>query len=98
MKHTIDPTHFQLLSTSDSEQKATAAGRLLTEQDVAIYALCRPERLLELSWKFLVFDGGIKKIARYQQYFVIQSSLQRVKQVDNTGSRKGGVIWHTQGS
>ncbi|MEI6846697.1 MAG: HsdR family type I site-specific deoxyribonuclease [Chlorobiaceae bacterium] len=72
--------------------------QLLTAQDDALYALCRPERLLELAWKFTVFDGGIKKIARYQQYFVVKSTLNRVKHVDGTGSRKGGVIWHTQGS
>ena len=72
--------------------------RLISEQDKALFSLCRPERLLELAWKFTVFDGGIKKIARYQQYFVIKSTLNRVKHFDNTGSRKGGVIWHTQGS
>ena len=74
------------------------ADRLVTEQDKALYALCRPERLLELAWKFTVFDGGLKKIARYQQYFVVKSTLNRVKHFDGTGSRKGGVIWHTQGS
>ncbi len=72
--------------------------RLITEQDKAIYSLCRPERLLELAWKFTVFDGGIKKIARYQQYFVVKTTLERVKQFDSSGSRKGGIIWHTQGS
>ncbi|HBA84810.1 MAG TPA: restriction endonuclease subunit R [Verrucomicrobia bacterium] len=72
--------------------------RLTTEQDKALFALCRPERLLELVYKFTIFDGGIKKIARYQQYFVIQSALQRIKQLDTGGLRKGGIIWHTQGS
>lgn len=72
--------------------------RLVTEQDKALYSLCRPERLLELAFKFTVFDGGIKKIARYQQFFVIKSTLERVKQLDGQGKRKGGVIWHTQGS
>jgi len=72
--------------------------RLVTEQDKALYSLCRPERLLELAFKFTVFDGGIKKIARYQQFFVIKSTLERVKQPDGQGRRKGGIIWHTQGS
>jgi type I restriction enzyme R subunit len=77
--------------------------RLVTEQDKALFSLCRPKRLLELAWKFTVFDGGSKKIARYQQYFVIKSTLQRVKHFDRPEghperSRKGGVIWHTQGS
>ncbi len=73
-------------------------GREVTEQDKAIYSLCRPERLLELAHKFTIFDGGIKKIARYQQYFVVKSTIERVKQFDNEGRRKGGIIWHTQGS
>lgn len=72
--------------------------RLVSEQDKSIYSLCRPERLLELAYKFTVFDGGLKKIARYQQYFVIKSTLDRVKQRQGEGQRKGGVIWHTQGS
>ena len=78
--------------------EALTGSRLVTEQDKALFSLCRPERLLELAWKFTVFDGGIKKIARYQQYFVIKSTLNRVKHFDSTHSRKGGVIWHTQGS
>jgi len=72
--------------------------RLVTEQDRAIYSLCRPERLLELAYKFTLFEGGLKKIARYQQYFVIKSTLKRVKQRDPSGKRRGGIIWHTQGS
>ncbi len=80
------------------EQLADEGARLVTEQDRALFALCRPERLLELAFKFTVFDGGIKKIARYQQYFVIQSTLERIKQVDAEGRRRGGIIWHTQGS
>lgn len=72
--------------------------RLVTEQDKTLFALCRPERLLELAYKFTVVDGGIKKIARYQQYFVIKSTLERIKQLDSEGRRKGGIIWHTQGS
>jgi type I restriction enzyme, R subunit len=72
--------------------------RLVTEQDRTIFALCRPERILELAYQFTLFDGGIKKVARYQQYFVIRSAMNRVKQRDGAGRRKGGIIWHTQGS
>lgn len=72
--------------------------RLITAQDKAIYSLCRPERFLELIFKFIVFDAGIKKIARYQQYFVVKSTLNRIRHVDHHGRRKGGIIWHTQGS
>ena len=72
--------------------------RMLTEQDKALYSLCRPERLLELTYRFTLFDGGIKKIARYQQFFVVRSILHRIRPRDQRGKRTGGVIWHTQGS
>lgn len=72
--------------------------RQVTAQDNAIYSLCRPERLLELAYKFTIFDAGIKKIARYQQYFVVKSAMERVKQTNDQGRRKGGIIWHSQGS
>ncbi|MEN9491148.1 MAG: hypothetical protein RJA63_1597 [Pseudomonadota bacterium] len=73
-------------------------GRQVTEQDRTLYALCRPERLLEMAWAFTVFDGGVRKIARYQQVFAIQEVLRRVKQTDDSGKRRGGIVWHTQGS
>jgi len=72
--------------------------REITEQDKAIYSLCRPQRLLDLAYDFTIFENGIKKIARYQQYFVVKSTLERIKQQDSKGRRKGGIIWHTQGS
>jgi type I restriction enzyme R subunit len=72
--------------------------RQVTEQDKAIYCLCRPERLLDLAGRFTVFDGGIRKIARYQQYFAVLRMLDRVKEYDSTGRRQGGIVWHTQGS
>ncbi len=75
-----------------------AEGRQVTEQDKALYGLCRPERLLDLARRFVLFDAGEKKIARYQQYFAVKSILARVREVDRSGRRRGGVIWHTQGS
>lgn len=72
--------------------------RLVTEQDKSIYSLCRPERLLDLVYRFTLFDGGIKKVARYQQYFVIKATIARIKKLGSQKARQGGVIWHTQGS
>lgn len=74
-----------------------AEGRLVTEQDKLLYSLCQPQRLLELMYKYIVYDAGIKKIARYQQYFAIQDTLERIKIIRDE-RRQGGVIWHTQGS
>jgi type I restriction enzyme R subunit len=75
-----------------------SGARAVTEQDRAIHALCRPERLLDLVRRFTVFDGGVRKIARHQQFFGIKLAVERVKQFDLARTRKGGVIWHTQGS
>jgi type I restriction enzyme R subunit len=75
-----------------------AEGRQVTEQDKALYSLCRPERLLDLAWRFILFDAGEKKIARYQQYSAVKSIVARVREVGQDGRRRGGVIWHTQGS
>jgi type I restriction enzyme R subunit len=79
-------------------QDLDVEGREVTEQDKAIYSLCRPERLLELAWRFIVYDAGEKKIARYQQYFTVNSILRRVRKPGRDGRRTGGVVWHTQGS
>jgi len=72
--------------------------RQVTEQDRALYALCRPERVLELTYRFILFDTGVKKIARYQQYFAVKKIMERIKTLDKDGRRRGGVVWHTQGS
>lgn len=68
-----------------------------TVQDEYLYGLCRPERLLKLAHNFGIFDNGVKKIARYQQFFAIKKTMDRIRQIEG-GKRKGGVIWHTQGS
>jgi type I restriction enzyme R subunit len=41
---------------------------------------------------FVLFDGGIKKLPRVHQYFGVKAARQFVRE------RKGGIIWHTQGS
>lgn len=54
--------------------------------------LCNKERLLELLYDCVLFDGGIKKLPRAHQYFGLKAAQQHVKQ------RQGGIIWHTQGA
>jgi len=75
-----------------------AGDRLVSAQDRALHSLLRPERLLELAYGFTVFDAGVKKVARYQQYFAIKSAVKRVTQVQDDEPRPGGVVWHTTGS
>ncbi len=50
------------------------------------------ERFLEFIHDFLIFDKGQKKCARFHQYFAIKKTQEFIKR------KKGGIIWHTQGS
>lgn len=70
----------------------------VTEQDKLLYSICDPKRLLELMFSFILYDEGIKKIARYQQYYGITKTIKQIEDIGASGKRKGGVIWHTQGS
>ncbi len=68
-----------------------------SQQDEYLYSLCRPKMLLDLIYSFTLYDNGTKKLARYQQYFAVQKTMERVRNIQG-GKRNGGVIWHTQGS
>lgn len=69
----------------------------VTEQDRVIVSMFSKERLLELIRYFTLYDNNVKKIARYQQFFGIQTAMKRLKGQDDKNT-KSGVIWHTQGS
>ncbi len=60
--------------------------------DKNLFSLCNKERILEIIHDFIVFDSGIKKICRHNQYFGVKASQRNLKK------REGGIIWHTQGS
>ena len=54
--------------------------------------LCGKERLLEIVHDFMVFDAGVKKTCRHNQYFGVRAAQEHVS------NREGGIVWHTQGS
>lgn len=60
--------------------------------DKYLRKMCNKARLLELMFDFVLFDGGVKKLPRVHQYFGIKAAQAHVRE------RKGGIIWHTQGS
>lgn len=57
-----------------------------------IISLCQKERFLSLIHDFVIFDAGIKKIARHNQYFANIAARKRIME------KEGGIIWNTQGS
>ncbi|WP_027190871.1 type I restriction endonuclease subunit R [Fundidesulfovibrio putealis] len=60
--------------------------------DKYLLKMCSKDRLIELMHDFVLFDGGWKKLPRVHQYFGIKAAQRHVRE------RKGGIIWHTQGS
>jgi type I restriction enzyme R subunit len=70
----------------------------VTEQDKLLFSLCNKERILDIIFNFVLYDEGVKKVTRYQQYFAIKETIKKISQPDSSGKRTGGVIWHTQGS
>ena len=62
------------------------------ELDRSLMQMLEPDRLLEFIHDCVVFDGGVKKVARPNQYFAIVASKMRVK------NKQSGIIWHSQGS
>lgn len=72
--------------------------RFVTPLDETLVGLCRPERFMRLVRRYMLFDGPHKKVARYQQVATIETLLKRMEEREATGNRRGGVVWHTQGS
>jgi type I restriction enzyme R subunit len=61
--------------------------------DYQLANLCRKERLLEIIHDFIVFDAGVKKTCRHNQFFGVQAAKE-----NHVPQRKDGIVWHTQGS
>lgn len=87
---------------------ATALGvTSLNEQQRLIAGMLKPARLLDIVRHYVLFMniGGqvVKAVCRYQQYRAVQNALSRLRtgktrQQDGEHDRRGGIIWHTQGS
>ena len=60
--------------------------------DKNIVELLNKERFIELLHDFIVYDRGIKKLCRHNQYFGVKAAQDHVKR------KEGGIIWHAQGS
>jgi type I restriction enzyme R subunit len=79
-------------------ESLVTSGRHPTEQDELLYSLTNPQRLLSLASRYTVFEGGERRVGRYQQVFAVEDVLKGIQTLDAEGKRKGGLIWHTQGS
>lgn len=94
-----DQERFNAWRTIDGE-KLDPLGEL-QQLETAIRGLFRRDLLLEYLRHFILFedDGNVKKIAGYHQFHAVRAVVQSVIAASRpNGSRKGGVVWHTQGS
>ncbi|MCW8934897.1 MAG: HsdR family type I site-specific deoxyribonuclease [Gammaproteobacteria bacterium] len=60
--------------------------------DFHLSRICNKQRFLQIIHDFIVFDAGVKKTCRHNQFFGIEAAKKHV------AHREGGIIWHTQGS
>ena len=74
------------------DQKEETAESFDSPLDRHLSQVCNKARFLEIIHDFIVFDSGVKKTCRPNQYFGIQAAKQHIER------REGGIIWHTQGS
>ena len=83
---------FDELDESDLriEEYCKSVNEKLDEQ---IYSMFYKKRFLELIHDFIIFDKGVKKVCRYNQFYAIKRAQHRL--VDK---KTGGIVWHTQGS
>lgn len=109
---TISAGYSRFMSWKSVDGKKDAS-HLVSELETLIKGMLNKKTLLDLIRHFIVFEKSkredlqtnltvietTKKLAAYHQYYAVN------KAVDNTvlassekGSRKGGVVWHTQGS
>lgn len=94
--------------TGSEDAVAAALGKKgLSEQERLIAGMLRPAHLLDILRHYLLFMnvGGqtIKTVCRYQQYRAVNCALERLRTgktraQDGEYDRRGGIVWHTQGS
>ncbi|MDI1258129.1 type I restriction endonuclease subunit R [Aquabacterium sp.] len=79
----------------------------LSEQERLVAGLLTPSHLLDVVRHFTLFmntDGAsVKAVCRYQQYRAVSRAIERLRHgktrlQDGEHDRRGGIVWHTQGS
>ena len=82
--------------------------RAVTQQELLTAGMLAPERLLDIVRHFTLFTETasgrtVKLVCRYQQYRAVHKAIERLRTGKTRGQdgevdRRGGIVWHTQGS
>lgn len=97
---TSDYGRFMTWKTKDGQ---TTADHLQPQMEVMFHGMLNKHTLLDLIRHFIVFEKSdsktLKKVAAYHQYYAVNKAVEStVTASGSNGDRRGGVIWHTQGS
>ena len=81
----------------------TTADTLQPQMEVMFTGMLNKQTLLDLIRHFIVFekskDKTLKKVAAYHQYYAVNKAVITTQTASaDTGDRRAGVVWHTQGS
>jgi len=105
-----DFARFMAWKTADGKEEAS---RRVPQLETLIRGMLRPDILLDLVQHFVVFEKTrredlktgllsvvtVKKVAAYHQYHAVNKALRNTVHASSLGGdRRGGVVWHTQGS
>ena len=83
----------QLQDKDDLDKEIEAAcSKHLNLLEKQCYRIFQKERLLDIIHNFIIYDSGIKKVCRYNQFYAIKRCQKRLAR------NQGGIVWHTQGS
>lgn len=104
---------FNRFMTWKSADGKTEATRFSPQIETLAKGMLNPATLLDLVRNFIVFEKskredpktGLtqvqteKKLAGYHQYYAVNKGIDStIKASGKGGNKKGGVVWHTQGS
>lgn len=97
---TSDYGRFMSWKTKDGK---TIADTQDPQLEVMFIGMLNKPTLLDLLHHFIVFEKSkektLKKVAAYHQYYAVNKAVQStIKASDVAGDKRGGVVWHTQGS
>ena len=71
--------------------------------EVLVKGVFDQRRFLDILRNFVVFSdegqGLVKRVAKYHQYWAVNAAVEStIEAAGPKGDRRGGVVWHTQGS
>jgi len=99
---------WKTVAPMTEEEVCAKRGKLnLSEQERLIAGMFEPSALLNVLRHFTLFmniDGHtVKTVCRYQQYRAVTRAIERLRTgktrlEDGEHDRRGGIVWHTQGS